>query len=146
MAQTTQHAPPAQAEDTSGLTPRALSKQEFGRRLHDLMLGKGWNQSDLARAAQVGRDSVSKYIRGNSLPNPTALRKLSKALGVADAELLPNSLMQALQGEHPAIELRAAAGHPDQAWLRINRMVPFEVATRILALINEADQREAAQG
>ena len=52
------------------LTPKSLTKQEFGKRLYSLMVERGWQQSDLARAAGIGRDSVSTYMRGHSLPGP----------------------------------------------------------------------------
>lgn len=126
----------------ANFVPRELSKQEFGRRVQSLMLAKDWNQSDLAKAADLGRDSISTYVNGKTFPTMRALRKLAKALGVEEAELLPNSLMNAMDDEHPAIELKQAAGHPGMAWLRINRAVPFSVATQIMALINEADERE----
>lgn len=38
---------------TNQMSPRALTKLEFGRRLHKLILERGWNQSDLARAASM---------------------------------------------------------------------------------------------
>jgi transcriptional regulator with XRE-family HTH domain len=133
---------PASPEIRSNLVPRELSKQEFGRRLQALMLAKDWNQSELARASGLGRDSISTYVRGQTFPTPKALRKLADALGVTTEELLPNSLMNALEGEFPAIELKQAAGHPDKAWLRINRAVPFAVAAQIIALINAADEAE----
>lgn len=124
------------------LTPRALTKQEFGRRLHKLMLERDWNQSDLARAADVGRDMVSSYINGKRFPTPTSLNKLAKALDVSRDELLPNGMMSALDDENPAIELKQAVGHPGKAWLRINRAMSFGTASKIVALIHEEDQAE----
>lgn len=129
------------SNDHSDFEPSALTKQEFGRRLQDLMLGKGWNQSELARQAEIGRDSVSAYVNGRQFPNPPSLEALSRVLGVTPDELLPNGFMRALDAEHPAVELKVAAGHPERAWLRINREVPFDVATAILSLINDADRR-----
>ena len=142
MAKLAHHSLPASADTTSNLMPRELTKQEFGRRLHGLMLAKDWNQSDLGKAAGLGRDSVSTYIRGLTFPTTRALRRLADALGVTPEDLLPNTLKQAMEDEHPAIELRQAVGQPEKAWLRINRAVPFSVAARIVALINEADEAE----
>ena len=48
--------PPAMEPVTTQVTPKALTKQEFGRRLQARMLEKEWNQSDLARASGLGRD------------------------------------------------------------------------------------------
>lgn len=134
--------PVSESYDAARLTPRAMTRQEFGRRLNALMLDRDWNQSDLARAAHVGRDSVSKYVNGLAFPTPLAVKKLAAALGVTREELLPNTLMKALDDEHPAVELRQAAGHPDKAWLRVNRAVPFDIAAKIVALINDADRAE----
>jgi len=121
------------------LTPRALTRQEFGRRLATLLLDKGWNQSDLARAAELGRDSISTYVNGKTFPTPKALKALSEALGVSKDDLLPNQMMQAMDDEHPAVELKQASGHPNKAWLRINRAMSFATAAKIIELINKED-------
>jgi transcriptional regulator with XRE-family HTH domain len=129
---------PAETQ-TPQLTPRALTRQEFGRRLATLLLDKGWNQSDLARAAELGRDSISTYVNGKTFPTPKALKALSEALGVSKDDLLPNQMMQAMDDEHPAVELKQAAGHPNKAWLRINRAMSFATAAKIIELINKED-------
>ena len=87
MAKLAHHSLPASADTTSNLMPRELTKQEFGRRLHGLMLAKDWNQSDLGKAAGLGRDSVSTYIRGLTFPTTRALRRLADALGVPEKPL-----------------------------------------------------------
>lgn len=126
---------------TTHLTPKALTRQEFGRRLARAMADKEWNQSDLARAAGIGRDSVSTYINGKVFPTPIALRKIAGALGVDKEVLLPNELMSAFDDEMPAVELKQAAGHPEKAWLRVNRMMSFATAARIITLIDEEDTK-----
>lgn len=128
--------------ETNQLTPRALTKQEFGRRLQNLLLTKEWNQSDLSRATGLGRDSVSTYINGKTFPTPLGLKKLAEALGVQPDELLPNSMMNAMDDEHPAIELKQAAGHTGKAWLRINRAMSFSAAAKIVDIINQDDAHE----
>jgi transcriptional regulator with XRE-family HTH domain len=133
---------PQAIETTPILTPRALTRQEFGRRLQQLMLAKSWNQSDLARAADLGRDSISTYVNGKTFPTPVALKKMADALGMEPQELLPNTMMNAMDDEHPAVELRQAAGHPGKAWLRVNRAVSFGTAAKIVELINQDDERE----
>lgn len=129
------HSPPMSDDVRGGLAPQALSRQEFGRRLSSLMLAKEWNQSELGRAAGIGRDSISTYINGKTWPTPLALSKLSKALGVTPEELLPNAIAEAMEVEHPAFSVREAVGHPDRVWLTINQAVPFGVATDIMALL-----------
>lgn len=132
--------PPTELPDDA-LTPKALTRQEFGRRLTSLMLARDWNQSDLGRAAGIGRDSISNYINGKTFPTPQLLKRLAEALGVEREQLLPNSMMSAIEDEHPAVELKAAAGHPGKAWLRINRAMSFETGAKIIALIDEEDRR-----
>jgi transcriptional regulator with XRE-family HTH domain len=136
---------PSQPDDIpgGGLTPKAISKQEFGRRLHSLLINKGWNQSDLAREAGIGKDSISGYIRGRSFPGPNKLKEIADALGVSKEKLLPNSLQAAMDEELPAFEVRQAVGHGNRVWLRVNRAVSFSTAARIIAEL-EKDQREVS--
>lgn len=139
MSRQPRHAlPPIEAEGNP-LEPKALSKAEFGRRLMHFVAQKGWNQAELARQADIGRDSISNYVNGHQLPGPKALNKLCEALGVTREQLLPNSLMFAVDAEEPAIELKQAPNHPDKAWLRINRAMSFATAAAIIALIKEED-------
>lgn len=128
--------------DSNSLTPRALTKQEFGRRLQGLLLTKDWTQADLARATGLGRDSISTYINGKTFPTPRALRLVADALGVKTEDLLPNSLMQAMEDEHPAISLTQAVGHPGKAWLRINRAMSFTAAAKIIEVIQADDAHQ----
>lgn len=132
--------PPSDVID-GGLTPKALTKQEFGRRLYALLMARSMSQSDLARATNMGRDSISTYVNGKTFPTPLAIKKLADALGVEPEELLPNGMMAAMEEEHPAVELRQASGHADKAWLRVNRAMSFATAAKIIALIDEEDKQ-----
>lgn len=145
MARRSHHAMAPSGDGSEALTPHALTKQEFGRRLQSLLDERHWSQSDLARAANMGRDAVSTYVNGRSFPTPKSLNMLCEALGVTRDELLPNATMHAMNDEHPALELRAAAGHPGKAWVRINRMMRFETATEIVKLINEEDKQDFSE-
>jgi transcriptional regulator with XRE-family HTH domain len=128
--------PATNTPDFIDLTPKELTKQEFGRRVQAFMLNKGWNQSDLARASKLGRDAISTYIRGVSFPEPVNLKKLAAALGVEQEQLLPNAAMRAMDSDpSPMLEIKQAHGHPDQVWLRVNRLVSFEVAAEIFNLL-----------
>lgn len=122
--------------DTADMTPKALTKQEFGRRLLALLLDKGWNQSDLARKAGIGRDAVSTYIRGRSFPDPKNLRKLADALGTEMETVLPNATAKAMASDDaPMLEIKQASGHPDKVWMRVNRMVTMEQAGKIFVVL-----------
>lgn len=117
------------------LVPKHLTKQEFGKRLYRLMLGKGWNQSELGRQSGLPRDSISTYVRGQSLPTPQNLKALSEALGVAQEELLPNHVESAIDEDNPSFEMKTSTSAPNMAWVRVNRLVTMQTAIRIADLL-----------
>lgn len=130
------HLPPSADTPTE---PKELAKLEFGRRLAALMLDRGWSQSDLARAANLGRDAISTYVRGRSFPEPKSLRALAEALGIPAGELLPNTVMSAIEADTaPMLEIKQAAGHPDRVFIRVNRMVTLDQAAAIFNIIKES--------
>lgn len=129
----------------SGLRPKHLTKQEFARRLYQLMLSKGWHQAELARQAsnaapdgvEVSRDNVSTYIRGTSLPSPPKVAALAAAFGIEPQALLPNYTESAIDEDSPSFEMKASDGEPGRAWVRVNRLVTFDTATKIAALLQD---------
>lgn len=136
------HLEPVQESDSpldSTYAPRQLTKQEFGRRLHNMVMKQGWNQSELARRAGIGRDAVSTYVRGRSYPEPQTLRKLCKALNCKPEDLLPNATASAMDEDEPALSIREAVGHPEKVWLKVNRMATPNQALRIMAILHETD-------
>lgn len=102
------------------------------------MLGKGWTQAELARRADVLKDSVSNYVRGNITPTGINLEKLAKALGVKPEELYPNLAESAIAADTPSLELKVSTSDPTVSWLTINRMVRTSTAAKIIELL-EAD-------
>src|SRR5690242_21640521 len=89
---------------------KPINRTEFARRLYNLMLSKGWRQSELARRAGLPRDSVSTYIRGKVLPTAESVYKLAKAFGIPAEELLPYAIENSATagrrtGEIPALSL-----------------------------------------
>jgi len=133
---------PANDEELDPRMPDTLRRQEFARNLYRLMVAKNWRQSDLARASGLGRDSISGYMRGRNMPEPTSAQRLADALGVTVEQLYPGSVERAIDHEMPSLEFRQAAGHPGRVWLRVNRMVPFGTASRTVSLLQEADEAE----
>lgn len=123
--------------DTSPQTPLDMRRKAFGRNLWNLTLRRGWTQSELARQAGIGRDSISGYMRGKNLPEPTSAMALAKALGVTLEDLYPGASESPAESAIPSFEMRAATGEPGFAWLRINRRVPFSVAAKIAVLLEE---------
>ena len=118
---------------------RPLSKEDFGRRLYEHMRAKGWNQSQLARYAGMGRDNVSQYVRGRSYPSPDNLAKLATALQIDPKELLPNYYEDAIEREAPQFEYREIPGDPDFCWLRINKRILKKYASQIIDLTNNEE-------
>jgi transcriptional regulator with XRE-family HTH domain len=118
------------------------TKLEFGRRLQDVLAQKGWNQSDLARAAfgednhgnARGRDAISTYIRGVSFPEPLSLRKIADALGVQPGDLMGTSAPAPQQARAP-ITLRQASGDPGSVAINVDAVVSIEQASEILSIL-----------
>jgi transcriptional regulator with XRE-family HTH domain len=117
------------------LTPKHLTKAQFGQRVYRLMLRRGWTQSELSRRADLGRDLISAYVRGIKMPTPQNADKLATALGVTVAELLPNHLESAIEEDAPAFEMKASVHAPDKAWLRVNQLVSIDTALKVGALL-----------
>lgn len=128
--------------------PSDAAKREFGRKLYRLMIDKGWNQSDLARAAakhtsdgKFGRDNVSGYIRGLRLPGATHLSALTRALGVTAEDLVGPPRPFGAAGTPPADihnpEFDMKSLSDGMVWLRINQAVSWDVARKIMDLLKE---------
>ncbi len=128
------------------LAPKHLTKQEFGKRLYNLMLRKGWHQSELARQSGLPRDSISVYIRGKSLPTPLSLKQLADALDITPEELLPNHAESAIDEDMPSIEFKVSPNMPDRAWLRVNRLVSVRAALKIMDVLENDNVADRGRG
>jgi transcriptional regulator with XRE-family HTH domain len=133
-------------------TRLAAASQEFARRLHAAMLKKGWNQSDLARAAwkkemrdkrgysqPVGKDRISVYLKGRTLPDAANLQRLADALGMTIGELSPvNSDVAPVDRDSPKLTFTML---PDgkTVLLQINYVVPIEIASEIVAILSKLE-------
>jgi transcriptional regulator with XRE-family HTH domain len=116
-----------------------LTRQEFGKRLYDLILEKGWTQSELARRAGVLRDSISSYVNGKILPEPLNLKKLADALDVSSEDLLPNYTEQAIETQAPVMEIITSGEDPQRSIVRINRIVKTSAIPAILKALEEGN-------
>jgi transcriptional regulator with XRE-family HTH domain len=125
-------------------------KDEFARRLQERMQKLNWNQSELARhcAKQLakpapgqkqnldfGRDRISRYCRGLTLPRPESLPLLAKALGCEESDLLPAMSVPSAAKKPPSFDMRPAGG--DHVYLTIYRKVTMATATKIINLLTE---------
>lgn len=124
--------------------PVEAVKAELAKRLQQAIVEKGWNQSELARRAAIhmpdkifGRDNVSNYIRGASLPGPGHLKALARALGKDPLDLLPTRGMPSVEDKVPAFDMRDVGG--GQVWLRVNQAVSWDVATQIMGLLKGSE-------
>jgi transcriptional regulator with XRE-family HTH domain len=125
---------------TVDTTPKFITKAEFGRRVHQYILKKGWTQSELARRSGLPRDSISTYVRGAVFPSELSLDKLAKALGVKAEELLPNKLENTIsRSQHPSFEMKASETEPGLVWLRVDRLVKFASAVQIANILDNDD-------
>ena len=136
MKQVYSRSTPAKSSNID-LSQKVLQKQEFGRRLYNLMIEKKLNQSGLARLADLGRDSISQYVRGRSVPTPQNLQKLAKALGLEPEILFPNYAAAAAMQEEPTFQVKAVDGSTSEMWLVVNMKVPVEKAMKVMAILNE---------
>jgi len=114
---------------------RVLTRAEFGRRLQSLMLKKGWNQSETARRVGIGRDSISQYVRGRSIPSPANLDKLAGVLGIEKDVLFPNYDAQTNAIEAATLEIKSIDSDAEHMWLRVNMKVPAEKALEVLKIL-----------
>ena len=60
----------------------------LGERIHELRLGCGWNQVDLAKRLNVAKHTVSNWENDNIQPSVEMLIKISKVFGVTTDYLL----------------------------------------------------------
>ena len=134
------------AEDAALNTDRI--KKEFSDRLQRILLERGWNQSELARRASVfmdkpmGRDNVSIYIRGRSLPGMKHLSALARALGVDNETLLPErSVLNDNTDYRIPVEMKAIPERPGTARLKIDQDVKFQTALKIMQILQD-DERD----
>jgi len=121
------------------LVPKHLTKQEFGRRVYQLMISRGWHQSELSRRSGIPRDAISTYVRGRSMPTPLNLERLAKAFDTSADELLPNYVESAIEDDSPAVEMKVSSNAPNMAWLRVNRLVSTATAVKIVELLGADD-------
>ena len=59
----------------------------FGQRLTTAMGRQNLTQNDLAQALGTGRNTVNKWCRGHTKPQPQRLARLSHMLGVTESWL-----------------------------------------------------------
>ena len=137
---------------TSRPTPtNELVLQEFARRLYELMVARGWTQSELARRAfgtttnkdgytvAKGRDRIGVYIKGRSYPDPKNLKALADAFGMAPEDLAPDITAAAIDREKPEVAIQQVPGQRGRVHLKVDMLVPAALAAKVYALLAEAE-------
>lgn len=61
---------------------------DFGRRLRTVVKSRGYTQRQLSRHLDVSEQAVSRYIRGDRMPNSRVLMQLAISLDVSADYLL----------------------------------------------------------
>ena len=129
----------------SGAPPSAI-RLDFARRLQNAMNDKGWTQAELARRvapllkeSRIGRDNISKYVRGKVLPLPPALEAMAKVLGMESKDLLPSRGTQATAEEHRRSMCTATSARTECGCGVIIKRVDRPIALQILGLLKGKD-------
>jgi transcriptional regulator with XRE-family HTH domain len=118
-------------------------KQEFIKKMYQLMAHKGMTQSDLGRASGLGRDIISHYMRGMRYPGPSSLYKLAAALGVKPGELDPNIGVPEVETTQQSwSEIKQDITNPARVILRVQRSVTMKQALAVMAILHGSDEEK----
>ena len=129
----------------------------FRHRLYALRRDKGWSQSELARRVwgtttdkrgyevAKNRDRISSYEGGKAVPERANLDALAEALGVGLDQLAPDLVLSSPRTltTPSAFEMRMVPGDGQMAHVKVDAILPLEVAVKIVNALNEYAMREA---
>jgi transcriptional regulator with XRE-family HTH domain len=119
------------------LSVRRVRKAEFGRRLLSAIERQGITQAELARRTGLGRDSISQYTRGKTIPKSRSLLSMAKILQLRPDELYPHHSLDVMDNEDlPQLEIRQEAD--GMMFLSVNQKVPMETAMEIMSLLKRS--------
>ena len=115
-------------------------REELARKLRLALHAREWNQSDLARAANLPRELISTYVRGTSFPTSRSLRRLADALQMKIEDLAPQAPGLFQWEPPPTMEITGLAN--GMARIMVNTVVPIGVALEIGRLIEKSQPHE----
>lgn len=124
--------------DTSHTVTARVREQamvHLSRKLNTFLIDNRMRSAELARRADLPRDSVSRYILKKSLPTEESLRALAKAMGCQPGDLVPNRAEILIDPDNPTLEMVMSQERPGKAWLRINQLMTIETAQKIIGLL-----------
>jgi putative transcriptional regulator len=117
--------------------PTPPTQEEFqewlGQRLREARRARGFTQADLAAAAEVSSETVSRTERGEFAPNVWILARIATACRTSLAQLLSGHA----PGKAPTVSLRAAE--------MIDRLDPDEAKALLDYLRAAARARDRAR-
>mgnify|MGYP006266634757 CR=1 FL=1 len=120
------------------------ARLQFARTLRAMMHDKGWNQSELARRAELGRDNISGYIRGRTLPNSRHLDRLARALSVEPGTLMGKAYVERFPaGEETILRIEQVEGESGVVRLQVAQRVTIAQATRIMEILQRKGDCDA---
>lgn len=119
---------------TSKASAKESVRVDFAGKLQKLIADKGWRGSELARRANLTRQSVSEYLRAEAYPSKAGLDRIAAALGVSADDL---ALRSPELVECPSVV--AMTSSPRTMLLKIERIVSIETGRNILALLAQED-------
>ncbi len=153
----TEQSKKATSADDMALNPdQADAMTVFAERLQAALIKKGWSQSDLARtiwgedtdsrgySVAKGRDRISSYLRGKSVPEPRNLHAIADKLDMDPSELAPDLYRRTANKAGSEAMFDVIAGEPDKAHVRINMIAPLSVAVEMMQLYERAKKNLAA--
>lgn len=114
---------------------RQQAKVDFGRRLQRATAKKAWRQIDLARHSGIGKDSISNYIKGKSVPTRESIERLAASLGVSPHDLWPN-----YSGEVAILNIQKLERDPsnvDFAFIHINTRVRYTTGLKLMKILDD---------
>lgn len=130
-------------------------KKAFGRMLRKMIDDRGLTGAELARQATrklpsgkvIGRDNISWYLTGRSMPTPPYLKAIAAVLEVSPEFLIPRNHAQKPGEAAPATDdtendIRMSLGANGTMHLMLNIHVPRELGWKILQMVE--DQKKSA--
>ena len=71
--------------------------------------------------------------------DPHNLKKIADALGVPPEELAPDITAATVDRQNPEFAMTVVAGHSDKCHLKVNKLVPWSIATMVSQLLDYAN-------
>lgn len=131
-------------------TEMTATAQDFGQHLQRILDERGLTQSEFAalvwgrkenqagHSEAIGRDRISAYVRGASLPGPKYLSMMAKALDMPMEEFAPSLAGAAAGRSKSGWSIASPAGRPDLIHLTVDLLLPAELAPDILSILTKA--------